>query len=495
MKRKWIFAGGIAVVLTLMVTGYLMRPQNPSSAGEEGKSIHTASIYVNVITLGDSPDTTYVDTTGTVRAEFEAPIAARMMGRILSVNVVEGERVRRGQPLVTIDARDLDAGVAQANASVRTAATGYDSARVAARMEDSMSGARIAEAEAGISLADAAFKAAQAKLDQVQSGPRKQERMQASLVVIQAKAAYDLAQENLKRMETLVQQGAISRQQYDTTKSQLDVAKAQYDASLQSQSMTDEGSRAEEIRAAQEAVRQAQAAQSQSRAELRKAQAMVMQVAVRKQDIRGAQAQLNQVRASRQLAEVTRDYAAIVAPFDGIIAQRIADPGAMASPGTPLLKVQGGRTRLEAIVPESMLSHVRVGDRIPVSLDALGGKSMSGVVGQIAPQGDSASHTFLVKINLPMESSARAGMFGRARFRVGASRKLIIPQTSVTEREGLRYVYVIDDNSVARMRLITIGDEQNGRVQVLSGLNAGERIVTSPTEEITDGATVSTKRL
>src|SRR5262249_30609041 len=155
-------------------------------------------------------------------------------------------------------------------------------------------------------------------------------------------------------------------------------------------------------------------------------------------------------RAALQLAAVTRDYATIAAPFDGIVTKRIADPGAMASPGVPLLMVQGGTLRLEAIVPESALVSVRKGSTVPVTFDALPARALTGGVVEIAPQGDPSSHTFRVKIELPSGSGAAAGMFGRARFVTGTEKRLLVPARALVEREGLHYLYVVDEHEFAR---------------------------------------------
>src|SRR5262249_4955974 len=150
----------------------------------------------------------WLEATGTVQAELEAPVATKVLGRVQSVLVREGDPVRRGQTLVLLDAQDLDAAIAQAHANLRAASVGYDSARVAARMEESLSAARITEAQARVTRSEAALQAATAKLELAQAGPRRQEREQASLAVAQAKSTLNLAESNLARMASLYREGA-----------------------------------------------------------------------------------------------------------------------------------------------------------------------------------------------------------------------------------------------------------------------------------------------
>jgi RND family efflux transporter MFP subunit len=358
-------------------------------------------------------------------------------------------------------------------------------------MEDSLSTARIAEAQAKVAQSEAALQAATARLELVQAGPRPQEREQAALAVSQAKSNLTLAESNLKRMASLYKEGAISAQQYDQYQTQFEVARSQFEAAQQQQSLTDEGSRAEDIREAQQTVRQAQATVQEANAGLKSAQASALQTEVRKQEIQGAQAQIGQSQASLQLAKVNRDFAVIASPFDGIVTKRLADPGVMASPGSPLLKVQGGALRLEAVGPESALVSVRSGASVPIHFDALRNRTLTGRVVEIAPQGDAGSHTFVVKIDLPRASGASAGMFGRARLTTGSEKRLFVPASAVSEREGLYYLYVVDKNHQARLRMVTVGDPVGDQIPVLSGLNPGERIVAAGRERVTDGSPVA----
>jgi HlyD family secretion protein len=491
MRKNWIGAGLFGAGVVSAITWALIRPEAPKSAQKSETLPLSAEAKVKTVDTVNARR--WLEVTGNVRPELEATISTKVMGRITSITVREADSVRRGQPLIYLDARDLEAAITQANANLRVAGTGYENARVAAEMERSLSRARISEAEARVEQSEAALKSAQARLDLVLTGPRKQERQQASLAVAQAQANMALAESNLKRYQSLVNEGAISRQQFETAQTQFAVAKAQYDSAVQSQSIAEEGSRSEDIRAAQEAVRQAQANLQQAQAGLRQARASAMQVTVRSQEVRGAQAQIGQAKASLQIARVNRDYATINAPFDGIVTRRIADPGAMAGPGAPLLMVQGGAIRLEAIVPESALRAVRKGDTIPVTLDALPGQTLGGKVVEISPQGDPASHTFLVKMNLPRTAHVKAGMFGRARIAVGSENRLMVPAAAVWEREGLRYIYVVDRENVARLRMITVGEGEGENLPVLSGINRGERIVAEGHERIRDGMKVHSR--
>ena len=475
---RW--TAGVALVAIVVAVALVSRRQRNSTLiqAEDRHASFTAkraNIAVFTVRLAEVPQ--LIEVSGTVRAELESTVATKVQGRVLRVLAREGDNVQKGQPLIELDARDQEAAIAQAEANLRAAQVGYDNSRVVAAMEDSASAARIADAKARVIQGEAGVNGAQSRLEMVLAGPRKQERAQASLAVVQAKSGLDLAASNLKRMKSLVDDGAISLQQYDTARAQYEVADAQYRTAQQAESIAAEGSRAEEIRTAREAERQAQAELEQARAGLGQAEAGALQVRIKKQEIGSARAQVSQSEAALRASRVTRDYATITAPFDGVVTARLADPGTLAGPGTPLMRLQGGAVRLEAIVPESALKAVRHGGRLDVRLDALGGRTLPGTVAEVSPQGDAGTHSFKVKIDLPRRVGAKSGMFGRSDIRTGTEEQILVPKAAVVEREGLSYVHILGDRQPPQLRLITIGEGMNGMIPVLSGLQPGERVV------------------
>jgi RND family efflux transporter MFP subunit len=138
------------------------------------------------------------------------------------------------------------------------------------------------------------------------------------------------------------------------------------------------------------------------------------------------------------------------------------------------------RHRLEASVNESDLRYVRQGQQVPVLVDALGDRPLKGKVVEIVPAADSASRSFVVKVELPSDPSLRSGLFGRAQFARGERSALLIPRTAVVERGQLQGIYVLDQNKVAGLRYITLGRPSAGQVEVLAGLQAAETLVADP---------------
>jgi len=203
------------------------------------------------------------------------------------------------------------------------------------------------------------------------------------------------------------------------------------------------------------------------------------QAAVARRDM--AKAGQAQTQAALSQARTTLDYTRIRAPFDGMVTEKKADSGTLASPGMPIFTVEDVRRyRLEATINESDLQYVRTGEQVPVMIDALNNSALKGKVVQIVPAADSASRTFLVKIELPADSRLRSGLFGRAQFSRGERQALLIPRSAVVERGQLQGIYVLDQNKVASLRYITLGKPSGAEVEVLAGLQDGERLVAKP---------------
>jgi len=196
-----------------------------------------------------------------------------------------------------------------------------------------------------------------------------------------------------------------------------------------------------------------------------------------------ARAGLEQVKAEVTQAQTALDYTRIRAPFDAVVTEKKADPGTLALPGMPIFTVEDvHRYRLETTVNESDLRYVRLGQPVPVVIDALDHAEMKAQVAQIVPAADSASRSFLVKIELPPDAGLRSGFFGRAQFSRGERQSLLIPRAAVVVRGQLQGVFVLDQSKVASLRYVTLGKGSGTNVEVLSGLQTGEQFVATPAD-------------
>lgn len=206
--------------------------------------------------------------------------------------------------------------------------------------------------------------------------------------------------------------------------------------------------------------------------------ARLQSASARREMARAGQAQ---AKAAMAQASTSLDYTRIRAPFDGVVTEKRVDAGTMATPGTPLLTVEKtGRYRLEASVDESSLRYVKLGQPTKVSLDALGGGELVGKVIEIVPAADPGSRSFVVKVELPAEAQLRSGLFGRAYFPRGERESLVIPRAAVVDRGQLQGVYVVGPDQIASLRYVTLGKPAGDSVEVLSGLQQGDKLVSAP---------------
>ncbi|MBI5095283.1 MAG: efflux RND transporter periplasmic adaptor subunit [Candidatus Hydrogenedentes bacterium] len=204
-----------------------------------------------------------------------------------------------------------------------------------------------------------------------------------------------------------------------------------------------------------------------------------------------AEALVAQAAAELSAAKTLLTYTQIAAPFAGVVTRKSVAVGDLAAPGVPLLEIEDTRLyRLEALVDEARVSAIKPGDTVSVTLDAIAG-AISGTVAEVVPAADSASRTFLIKVDLPPRPEIRSGMFGRASFGAAQKAALTVPAAALVQQGQLTGVYVVGaENSEARLRLITVGKRYGDTVEVLSGLSAGDRVVMGNTAQVTEGCVI-----
>ena len=260
----------------------------------------------------------------------------------------------------------------------------------------------------------------------------------------------DLTKVTLTRYTTLLEDGAVARRDYDTVTAQHKTATA-----------------TREQTAARKAALQAKRRQ------------MLAKIAL-------ADADLKQ-------AHVALSYATLVAPRTGVVTTRRAEVGMLATPGTPLLTLDSEDYVLEATLRESDAAKVRIGQQGRVRIDALQ-QTLSGVVSEILPAHTPLSRTMTVKVPLPPTPGLRSGLYGKSQFVVGQRPGLLVPATALVERGQLQSVFIVGAHKRAHMRLVTTGKITNDGVEILSGVDAGERVAVRGADALADGMRVTEER-
>ncbi|HNY28718.1 MAG TPA: efflux RND transporter periplasmic adaptor subunit [Candidatus Sumerlaeota bacterium] len=190
-----------------------------------------------------------------------------------------------------------------------------------------------------------------------------------------------------------------------------------------------------------------------------------------------AQAEVSRAEQAASEAGTGRAWATLDAPFAGRVVDRYAEPGDTAMPGQPILKLYDPtRMRLETYVRESLTGTLKPGQKLQVQIDALG-TSVEGVVEEIVPQSEPGSRSVQVKVALPQRDDLYPGMFGRLLIPAGQARRVYVPETALRRVGQLEFVWVVGTDNRADRRFVKLGGEKkDGWVEVLSGLQSGERV-------------------
>ena len=331
---------------------------------------------------------------------------------------------------------------------------------LSSKIMGTVTGLRVREGDrvnAGQTLIEIDNREAAAQLQKAQAGLRQAEQTvaeadQATNAALSAKSAAEankrLADATLARYQTLLNRKSVSPQEFDEVKAKAQVAEAEAD----------------------------------------RAAKMLDLLAAKKQQ---ARAQMDQAKADIASAQIFAGYARVVTPISGIVTAKQIEVGATATPGAPLLTIEdAAHYRLEAAVEESQIGKIRLKDRARVKIDAIGGNELEGTVAEILPAADPMSRSYTVKIDVQAAQPLRSGLYGTAKFVRGQRQAITVPANAITQRGQLTGVFVVDGANIARLRLVKTGKTYGGRVEVLSGLNEGERIAVDGVAKLNDGVKV-----
>lgn len=190
---------------------------------------------------------------------------------------------------------------------------------------------------------------------------------------------------------------------------------------------------------------------------------------------RSSEARVREARAAVAAAESALTETVLRAPFDGAAVRREMEPGDMAMPGAPVLTLQSGqRLRAEAAIPERCAGYFALGAPTRVKI---GEREYTATLEEIAPAADPASHTVLVKAGLETQNGAQPGAFARLLQSCGKRRVLTIPATAVARSGQLESVRLAADGKIL-LRHVRTGKTYDGKTEILSGLKAGDAVLT-----------------
>ncbi|NIM66575.1 MAG: efflux RND transporter periplasmic adaptor subunit [Armatimonadetes bacterium] len=305
----------------------------------------------------------------------------------------------------------------------------------------------------------AALTAAEKRLAILKAGARTEERAVAKNAVTAAKSSLDKAALDLERLEGLYEEGAAPKEQVDSARTYYDVTKSQYESALEQYNLMEAGARTEEIEAAAAAVEQA--------------------------------------KAARDYAENDLENTILRSPISGVVYFRNINVGDVPGMGgDPLMRIAAlEQVYLEASVPEKNFAVLAVDQQVSISADALPGKTFEGRVERLVPVAEHQSREFMARIAVENTGlQLRPGMFARGSVLLEKhAEAVVVPKEAMVEQNGKKTVFVVQSNR-AEPREVTIGLENAAQIEILSGIAAGDKVITSGQEGLKSGQLVTVTR-
>jgi RND family efflux transporter MFP subunit len=200
-----------------------------------------------------------------------------------------------------------------------------------------------------------------------------------------------------------------------------------------------------------------------------------------------AKARVEVSKAELQASDLRLRHTRVTAPDDGVISARSVNVGQVAQVGTEMLRLlRKGRVEWRAEIPESRIREIHVGQS--VKLTTADGAQLDGKVRTIAPTIESSTRAGLVYVDIPSTgAAARPGMFARGEILLGQSAASMVPLSSVVTQDGYTYVFVVNEQQLVVRRRVETGAVRDKQIEIVGGVEPGERIVDKGAGFLKDG--------
>jgi RND family efflux transporter MFP subunit len=206
--------------------------------------------------------------------------------------------------------------------------------------------------------------------------------------------------------------------------------------------------------------------------------------------VRGLEDRFAGAEAQVREAEVMLGYATLRAPFAGVIARTFVQAGDLATPGLPLLELEGTDAfQVEAALPDAFAAALRPGATLTVAVPA-SGLTFPAVLAELSSAADPGARSVLAKLTVPDRTAVRSGQFVRVLVDGPTRPTLLIPAAALSTLGQMERVFVVGANNRAGLRLVKSGATRADRVEILAGLDDGERVVVAPPASLREGQTL-----
>lgn len=449
----WIF--GVTLGGMLLVGGWTYFISNRQSKSPE-QLLNDYTVSVNRETLN-----LQIRASGTVEPVQSVNISPKNPGRIVKLLVDQGVIVKQGQPIAIMENQELFAQGVQAESNVREIQATIQEKNVQIQGDLQRFSSQLVQAEARLE-------------ESRQRIPQQIAQVRSQLK--ESESRLQLARSQVERNQKLLEEGAVTQDQFEQLVTQYIVAQADI----------------------QRQIERLQELQATGLPEIQRLEAEIqeLKIALEEREVRG-KAEIDKLTANLQGAEATLEIAKIQyqdtfirAPFDGIITQRYATEGAFVTPTTSASSTASATSssivalarglEIVAKVPEIDLSQIKVGQPVDIIADAYPTETFQGVVRAIAPEAivEQNVTSFEVKIDI---LSGQEKLLSKMNVEVNfigekVDNALVVPTVAIVTEKGKTGVMIPDEKNEPKFQPVTIGLSVDDKTQVLSGLFSGQRI-------------------
>src|SRR5262245_35059962 len=203
-----------------------------------------------------------------------------------------------------------------------------------------------------------------------------------------------------------------------------------------------------------------------------------------------SQSRLESARADLETSQLRLKFTSVVAPDDGVITSRTVTVGQIAQAGGEMLRLlRNGRIEWRGEAPETRIKDLASGQG--VSVTTADGTPFHGTIRVVSPTISASDRTAIVYVDLPADERLRPGMYAHGDIAIGTGPAYMVPLESVVSADGYSYVFVLSEDNIVARRRIETGAVHEGSIEVVSGLESGERIVNKGAGFLKDGDRVS----
>ncbi|HAJ59086.1 MAG TPA: hypothetical protein DCP31_07350 [Cyanobacteria bacterium UBA8543] len=437
-RLAW-FVLGAAVLASLLAVGLVPHINQQAPLNTTVKETKTSIPSVNVITPYRAKATTDLVLPGSVKASQETTIDARTTGYVKRRLVDIGDRVTANQLLAELESPEIDQQTEQAKADLAKTQANVDQAK-----------ADLAKLEANVAQKRAQLEKARTDL-------------------VQAQADLAVANQSWQRWQMLVQQGVVNQQQADAKQGAYKVNLAK-------------------VEAAQNTLNSIQADIEAAQANVNSGQANIDATVA---NVGSSQANLKRFEGLQSSKKVT-------APFAGIITARSVDSGALIASNSPsnntsLFKIAPTDSlRIYVNVPQTFVKSIQVGETAQIKIRDLPRRVFTGKVTRTADALDASTNTLQTEIQVRNgDNVLRPGMYAQVQFTAThANPPLMVPSNTVIMRSDGPQVAIATKDQKVQFQKVQIGRNYGSEVEIISGLQGNESLITNPTDNLREGQTV-----